>query len=385
MYSLVALLIAVPVFVFLAFYLGAVSAPSSAAMDRVVADQAHQVEKSMEEDFSRAVNIAGRRALLALLMNITEGGIYYNGADQGLMELLTNGTLSGNESAIMTGNTLTEWRMRLLAVETGFAKTLSFALVSASGSDGFSLLVRSRLIANVTDANGKVRIDREFVANYPVAVTEIEDPMYAVETGGMITRSVKAYAHPFYAQKAVTGTAHGMCFGNATFDPSPNAGKIFVTDDATGISGFAGVISQTGLPSQECYITGVPGAVALINATVLNAGYDGLLIDNATSGVWSLPIRDGVDSGSAFNGYGPGFVNRLEGNLTPHDDGIVSFVNTMDLAAAGIAVKQNQTTTDYLYFLDEIINGRKVRGMPEWFRIDAATAARFNLTDLLNP
>ena len=386
MYSLVALLMAIPIFLFLAFSMSAANAPSSAAMDRVVADQAHQVEKSMEEDFARAVNIAGRRALLALLMNITDSGAYFHDAGPAVEELITNGTLQGNESAIMAGNTLAEWQAKLLAVQTGFKKSLSFYVLSADGSGGFDMLVSARLEANVTDSTGKFRIDRQFISDFPVSITNIEDPVYTVETDGMVTRSVRPYTHPLYAVKALSGTAHGVCSGNATFDAgSPNADRILITADGTGASGFAGVVAETGVPSTECYMTGAANAISLLNGTVQEAGSGWLLIDNATSGVWSLPFRDGLDNGGYYNGYGAGFHGRLEGNLTPHNGGIVSFVNTEDLAAAGITIKENQTRTDYLYFPDAIISGRTVRGMPAWFRIDAATAARFNLTDLLNP
>lgn len=386
MYSLIALLIAVPVFIFLTYYLAVVQSPASVAMDKVVADQVREVERGMEEDFERAVNIAGRRALLALLAEISEDGFYVDDVGGKLEELMMNGTLDGNSSAVMAGNTLTEWRSRLLSVEMSFPKSLTFEIISVNNSQGFELLVRAHLAVNVSDAEGRLGVDREFTADFPVSLVDTEDPVYTVETEGMTANAIRPYRHPFHARKFVSGAASGTCFGYASFEPgSPNAYKILVTDDATGISGFAGVVSETGSPDQACYMTGVAGAVDVVNQTVQEAGYDGILIDEDSEGLWSLPFRDGLQNQNYFSGYGPGMERRLEGNLTPQDGGLVSFVNTDELALAGLAVKENQTRTDYLYFSDEIVNGKTVRGMPEWFRVDSATAARFNLTELLNP
>lgn len=386
MYSLMALLIAVPVFIFLTYYLTVAQSPSSAAMNKVVADQVREVERGTEEDFARAVNIAGRRALLALLARITEEGAYAEGAGGKLEELMLNGSLDGNDSAVMAGNTLPEWRSRLLAVETGFPKSVTFGLNSVNGSRGFDLLADAHLAVNVSDAEDRLAVERDFSSDFPVSLVDIEDPVYTVETWGMRAVSVKPYRHPFYARKAVSGAAVGSCFGNMTLETgTPNAGRVLVTSDATGAFGFAGVVSETGVPDQECYMTGVANAVELLNQTVQEAGYDGLLIDEGSGGVWSLPFRDGLDSGNHYSGYGPGMIGRLEGNLTPQDGGLVSFVNTDDLPLAGLDVKENQTRTDYLYFSDEIVNGKTVRGMPEWFRVDVATAARFGLSELVNP
>ncbi|MFH1294327.1 MAG: hypothetical protein ABIH90_00100, partial [Candidatus Aenigmatarchaeota archaeon] len=179
------------------------------------------------------------------------------------------------------------------------------------------------------------------------------------------------------------GTANSSCFGSTSFEPgSPNTNRILVTDDASGLSGFAGIVSETGTPNQDCFITGISNAVDLVNQTISLVGYDGLVIDE--SGLWSAPFRDGLENGKYFSGFGVGIINRLDGNLTPDANGIVSFVNTDDIALTGLTIKENQTRTDYLYFSGEIVNGKTVRGMPEWFRIDNETAARFGLTELIN-
>ncbi|MFH1294785.1 MAG: hypothetical protein ABIH90_02480 [Candidatus Aenigmatarchaeota archaeon] len=382
MYSLVALLIAVPVFIFLTFYMASVQTPSSVALDKVVSDQIHGIEKGMEEDFARAMNIAGRRALLTMLMEMTDTGVYTSNADEFVKELMLNGSLDGNETPIMYGNTLPEWESRLLGVGTAFTKSFSYELFSVNRSSGFDLLANAHIIVNVTGDD--VRIDREFTDDFVIPLADIEDPVYLVETAGRVSRSIKPYGYAYYVSKIATGTANSSCFGNASFEPgSPNTNRILVTDDASGLSGFAGIVSETGTPNQDCFITGIAGAVDLVNQTISLVGYDGLVIDE--SGLWSAPFRDGLENGKYFSGFGVGIINRLDGNLTPDADGIVSFVNTDDIALTGLTIKENQTRTDYLYFSDEIVNGKTVRGMPEWFRIDDETAARFGLTELVNP
>lgn len=383
LYSLIALMVAIPIFLFLAYYMTSAQAPSDAAMRKVVSDQVHEMERGMEDDFSRAVNIAARRAMLTLLMEMTDTGAYESNASSILMELIINGSMEGDDTPMMSGNTLPEWHSRLLSVRTGFTKSFSYELLSVNRSEGFNLLAEVHVIANVS-ADG-IRIDREFDDVIQIPLADIEDPIYSVETGGMMTKSISPYQYPYFVQKIASGTVNSTCFGNVTFDSgSPNANLILITNDSTGMSGYAGIVSATGTPSQNCYMTGVAGAVALVSQAVSNVGYGGLLIDSPTSGLWSVPFRQGLENGNHFNNYGVDMIDRLEGNLVSGDGGFISFVNTDDLELTGTPIKENQTRTDYLYFSDEIVNGKVVRGMPDWFRIDDATATRFNLSSLVN-
>ena len=64
LYSVIAMLIIIPMVVFLANQLSP-HERSAGIYEKIVSDQIHQVEKSAELDFERALLAAGKRALIA--------------------------------------------------------------------------------------------------------------------------------------------------------------------------------------------------------------------------------------------------------------------------------------------------------------------------------
>ena len=82
---------------------------------------------------------------------------------------------------------------------------------------------------------------------------------------------------------------------------------------------------------------------------------------------------------------GAGFLDRLEGRLTPSgkydSGGLESIVYTPSLQANGIIVKPGQTDIDYLYFDSAAYPGSPVnQSSYSWLRIDAQHAATYNIT-----
>ncbi|MFQ5648062.1 MAG: hypothetical protein ACE5FW_02390, partial [Candidatus Aenigmatarchaeota archaeon] len=156
------------------------------------------------------------------------------------------------------------------------------------------------------------------------------------------------------------------------------------TYNASGISGFRGVVGETpDTPSVSCYLVSAANAIDLVNSSGLESGYWPVYLDGPTSAAWSLPLLEGVEEGYYYPGAGPGLLMRLEGNMTSVPEGMESFVRIPDLQAQGIPTKPYQTLVDYLYFSEQILNGTGVRGFPGWFRIDPGHAAVYSLTELL--
>lgn len=383
-YSLMAVLIIIPLVLFMAFFLAGAREARFGVTERVIADQEHQVASFTEDDLSRALSISGRRALLAAVNDVVINGQALDDSGAVLEELVLDGTLNGNESFIMTGNTLDDWRDSILGVRTGFDVSVEHYGFGLYGAGGFRVAFGSWVDVNVSDSLGISRIDRSVWKESHAYVTGLEDPLYTLNTEGFIQRVITEYPYPYYALKAAEGASSGNCSGNVTFDAgSPDSGKILVTGNASGISGFAGVVSETGdLPSVPCYIVSAPGAVEGINSTV-QSGYWGIYLDEATGGAWSIPLLEGLAEGHYYPESGPDLLLRLEGNLTGIPEGMESFVRIPDLQAEGIPVKSGQSLVDYLYFAEQNYNGEGVRGFPGWFRIDTAHAAVYGLTELL--
>ena len=385
LYSLIAVLLVIPLIFFVAFYVTATQSIKLGTVEKIVADQEHQISNSLDNDFGRVVSISGKRALLAAINEVMLRGNPIGSAVDGLEELLVNGTLDGNESFVIANNTLEDWKAGAMEAIEWFTLVVDYYNLTIENHDGFNLRYMIGADINVTDKLNISRITKSTAKDVLISVDGLEDPMFPLETQGYVRRTISRHSYPYCAIKIVSGTAAGECSGEVTFDAgSPDSGKILVVQNGSGISGFAGVVSESGdLPSVGCYVVGAANAVGLVNETVQGSGYTELYLDSGSSGVWSMPILEGVEYGHYYAGTGPDMLYRLEGSLDTVANGINTFVNIPQLQALGIETKPEQTRLAYLYFSDQIYTGQQVRGMPDWFRIGAAHAGDYNLTELL--
>ena len=386
MYSLITILIIVPIVIFIAYYMTASQDMRFGTNDRVVADQQHQVAQGIENDFERAMRISCRRAMLAAVSKITTTGEYLDNATLRMNELVTNSTLYGSPNALMGGNTLTDWRDKILSQDYSFSIDANFSELKIENYDGMSLSVSMLLTLNVSDRLNVSRIDRVVRKNVTVSVEDLEDPVFAISTGGYVKRTIKAYPFSYYAAKFEGSLNSDNCSGNATFDPDDpaHASKILVVQNTTGIldstlQDFEGVAVESpenlAAKGVSCFVSGAAGIMQIPeNQTVY--------IDSLTTSAWLLPISAGVEEGYYYKGVGPNFLQRLEGSLSvsPDGKGLESFV----LSELGIPDKGTQTRVDYLFFSNQTYAGcRKARWVGEnWLRLQPSEIARYNLTDL---
>ena len=78
----------------------------------------------------------------------------------------------------------------------------------------------------------------------------------------------------------------------------------------------------------------------------------------------------------------PSFLNRLQGNLAPDENGIESLVYLPDLTQQGIIVKQ-KSVVDHIYFSDNNPDSHNIQGMPNWFRINQEHLDLYGVFDLI--
>jgi hypothetical protein len=93
-----------------------------------------------------------------------------------------------------------------------------------------------------------------------------------------------------------------------------------------------------------------------------------------------------------FSERGASFLDRLEGNLflsakyqalSNFTIGLETFVDLAEIATYGIAIKENQSCVDYLYFDSQPHPGFQVSDTYDWFMIDEANAQKYGLENLL--
>jgi len=385
-YSVVALLIAIPLFLFITYYLSS-SCSGKGVAERIVADQIGHVAKSIENDFYRALDIATKRALLAMISYIVESGSGVDDSVARLRELMINGTIFGNESYIMKNNTLTDWIKKINNKDINFNLNLSYSNLTFS-IKYYTLTVSSKFLLNISSKLGNMYLAREKYIPVNVSLLGLEDPSFPLHTEGFVRRYIRSYPFPYTARVIVNGTsAKGSCSGNVTFNQTPDSSKILVTHNASNVSGFLGVIAETtDIPSVECYVIGAANAVQEVNETVSRTGYWRIYVDNTTSmpnAVWHLPILTAIENGYYISGHGPSYLMRMENNMNSSEEGIESFVNVPELELNKIEVK-DYSRVDHLYFSNNNTISYGVKGLPQWFKIDEYHASLYNLTILLD-
>ncbi len=388
-YSLIAILLSIPVILFIAYYVTESQNIRYSSLEKVLADQLHEVERGIENDFEQAMSISGKRAFLAATNHVIKEGEPLDNATQRMEELMNNGTLYGEYVFVMENNTIQGWIDKIEALELGFNVDLSYRNPVVTNLDGLNTKLTAVLDINVSDYSDICRISRRITKEATISLAGIEDPIFPVNTMGFVGRSIVPYPYPYHAIKMASGSGYGSCSGEVTFDydDPDKADKILVIHDAAVITGFAGVVGETsGIPAVTCHLVGATGAVDSVNRTVQWSGYTEINIDNQSGGIWSLPIYEAIEHGyyTPFaTGGGPSIMERLEENLTGIDMGMETFVNLLAFQERQLGVKTNQVSIAYLYFSDETINGQAVRGLHDWFRLDTANAARYNLTELM--
>jgi hypothetical protein len=392
MYSIIAIMIIIPMIIFMVNYVASQSRAAN-IYQKIVSDQIHQVERSAELDFGRALATSGKRALIAGADYVVVNGEPLDDSETRIRELMENGSVFSNESLFMYNNTLDEWVTRILNVGTNFIVELNYTDISISMYNSTQVEMSSELNVSVYDILGSARIDR--IGNrygMNVSLDGIGDPLYVLNTNGLITRVIRLSPYPYRGKELVSGSlSSGNCQGTISFNVSDSSGqKILVVDNTSGLTpadlaAFEGVVIQDPedlTASVSCFVSGNSSAIDLINDS-LSTGYDVINIDNQTNGVWHLPIRDEIASSYYFPGSGPDMLSRMEGSLSGSGIGLESIVDSPALQSYGIPIKPDQVSVDYLYFSNQDYNGCPVRGLPGWLRLNAGFANTYGVSDLL--
>lgn len=389
-YSITAILIAIPIVLFVSFYmLSQTRGPD--IYERIVSDQVHQLGRSLEKDFDKALVTSCKRSMIAAGDRVVLNGTPLDNSILRIEELMEYGTLYGSEVIIMFNNTLGNWTERISSVPTNFEVNVGYSDLGVSTYNYRNIMISADLNVSVRDDLNIARIEKGNIKYETlVSLTNMEDPIFPLKTNGVLTRIIKFSPFSYRAKKIVIGSANskGSCSGSVTFEKSEcDTTKILVAYNTTGVNFgcYGGVVIEESVDLSSdinCYVTGNGSSVGLVNSTITGTGYQKVYLDNETESVWHLPINLELDDGYYFQGEGPNYLKRLEGSLESSQNGLESLINAPELQSMSIPIKENQVSLDYLYFSDQDYIGYGVRGLPDWFKINQTIAVRYNLNEL---
>ncbi|NPA97819.1 MAG: DUF2341 domain-containing protein [Crenarchaeota archaeon] len=228
------LLLIIPLLLLLATYEDASSYIISAQGERVQAEKTFDVVSYLTLDFQKAIELSGKRALVAVVDYVVTTGKFINpgiGANNTVRDLIINNqsdpvTTNPDVQKLMKGQTIYGWfvnvshllRKQGYILEPNASKIASSMDMVVAPLDSFHVVIRARL-TNVTirDLSGKVvytgPIPRRGYVYSIIDIQQLEDPYYSVMSGGRYHRSIRAcdYAFPEFTRPfaVANGTGEG--------------------------------------------------------------------------------------------------------------------------------------------------------------------------------
>lgn len=389
-YSIISILIIIPIFIFVVNYTSYNQKMGKSISERVISDQMNQLEHSIELDTKKAMEISGRRALLAVTNFMINSGIPLSDAEANITSLMLNGNINNTEDFMMINNTMPNWSQRILTNSVNFDVILEYGNITIINTDGFYIKIGMDMNITIEDKLDIARIEKTNLHKVvKISIAGLEDPYFPLNTQGFIRRIIREPDIPYVNRNIVTGSQNtsGTCSGIVTFNKSEcDTSKILVTQNVSGIvyACHLGIIleDEDNLTGQiGCYLTGNSSAVSLVQDVVNSWGYDTVYIDEQSETAWSMPIAENLAERFYYNLEGPDFLQRLEGNYSASSDGLLTFIYVPELQEQALEINDDSLVA-YRYFSGQG-SCRKVRNMPDWFGIDTNDADKLNLTDLL--
>lgn len=252
---------------------------------------------SMEENLERQIFISGFRSLFIMQTESVEQGTYIINATASLNELFFNSTYNGIEESIMLGATFSDIQdfIEQKANKVNLDISLSNPSIYLTQTDPWHVDVVLIADFNARDQGGLVSWNKTKTYSAKIPITDFEDPIYLLNTGGIVTNKI----------------------------------------EKTPFSEF----------------------------TISN-------LNNHTSGKY---YKESTEA--------PSYLNRLQGSNNPSDFGIESLVYIPQLSNQGIST-QDKSVVDYIYFSSNNPVSCKITGMSNWFKLDQAHLADYNVTGL---
>jgi hypothetical protein len=387
---MIAVALAIPLFVFTVYYVSHSGSLGDAISERVVSDQMKQLADSIELDTAKAVEISGRRALLEATSYVVSSGEPLSDARENITALMLTGSLNGSASFMMQDNTMPNWSARISAKDTNFDVSIAYANLTVENGGGFSILLGIDVNITVTEKLGRARIERVNVRKEAyVSVVGLEDPIFPMETQGFIRRTIRRAPLGYAAQRllSVPSYAYGNCTGPLTFDKSEvDTTKILAAENLSGVvyaRHLGTIISDSDNMSGQtgCYLTGNASAYEILSSFTQAHPDASVRMDQESKSAWSLPLAEDLQGRYYYAGGGPDFLERLEGRLEESDGGISTFVYVPELEEQALPVTPD-SRVEWRYFSGDG-DCYQLRGLPAWFGMDTDDAARYGLSDIL--
>ncbi len=224
---------------------------------------------SMEENLQRQIYTIGFRTIFEIENNIAATGNYTSNINARFEEAYFNGTLYGSPRDIFLGATYSDIVQSINnnAKKLNVNVTLAQPTIAVYQQDPWNIMVNTTFNLTMIDVSGLAKWSKLEYLQVPIEVEGFEDPLYLVNTGGLVANKIN---RTLYEGAYVSGgnatnlTLHtlAMLYTNSTTAPS-------FLDRLQGISAASpfGIESLVSLPKLSSQ------GIAVKNKTVVDYLY----------------------------------------------------------------------------------------------------------------
>ncbi|MEK6954569.1 MAG: hypothetical protein AABX01_06160 [Candidatus Micrarchaeota archaeon] len=204
-YSLITLLLVVPILLYLITYQEAAGSRDELASLKIRGIEISNFANSISQDVPRIFAITSKRALISAVNEIDVDGTALNNSQAGIVELMYNATIYNKSSQFMAGSSLLDWASRMSAQgrRFGFDTNITILYLNVAPYDSFNLQFSLLLFVNATDTDGIVSIVRTYNESYILPLEGMEDVLYPLNTNGFIKRLIKRANFTVYGSWSV--------------------------------------------------------------------------------------------------------------------------------------------------------------------------------------
>ncbi|MFH1200424.1 MAG: hypothetical protein V1708_05125 [Candidatus Micrarchaeota archaeon] len=268
-YSIITLMILLPVFFFVGAYLQSEQTRDEETVLKIRGDEISNYADSISLDVPRILDMTSKRALIAALNYIDVNGTPLNqsplDAKLQVESLMLNGTIYNSTSPFLASSsnssTLNDWAARMagLGSDYGLSTNITVTSVEVKPHDSFSLNVSLSLAVNITDGISSMAVRRTYAVYEILSLEGFEDPLYPLNTNGFVKRTIARANGTIYGAEAVDNATLSKWYANSSEGPSfldRMEGRLHVTPEYSamsanqiGLDGFADLseISAAGI------------------------------------------------------------------------------------------------------------------------------------------
>lgn len=148
-------------------------------------------------DSERSLQIISKVAVSTSVNYIVTNGIPLSSSNDTIVELMTNGTINGEGQGLIENSTIKDWEdnMEQISSLQGFNTNISISDIEVHPSDSFHLSVSYSISVDISDPVSDTNISKNSTESFVFSVENFEDPLYPLNTNGMVSNIVKESPH----------------------------------------------------------------------------------------------------------------------------------------------------------------------------------------------